>query len=59
MAFWNLSVTIGNLWVLVANAGVNVFLRHLRVRCCLDFWTGGPEIPAGGLLSKARELKDY
>ena len=22
MAFWNLSVTIGNLWVLVANAGV-------------------------------------
>jgi proton-dependent oligopeptide transporter, POT family len=22
MSFWNLSVTIGNLWVLVANAGV-------------------------------------
>ena len=22
MAFWNLSVTIGNLWVLIANAGV-------------------------------------
>jgi proton-dependent oligopeptide transporter, POT family len=22
MAFWNLSVTIGNLWVLVVNAGV-------------------------------------
>jgi POT family proton-dependent oligopeptide transporter len=22
MAFWNLSVTVGNLWVLVANAGV-------------------------------------
>jgi POT family proton-dependent oligopeptide transporter len=22
MAFWNLSVTVGNLWVLVVNAGV-------------------------------------
>ena len=22
MAFWNLSVTIGNLWVLIVNAGV-------------------------------------
>ena len=28
MAFWNLSVTIGNLWVLVANAGVQNALGH-------------------------------
>ncbi len=29
MAFWNLSVTIGNLWVLVANAGVqNTFVTR-------------------------------
>ena len=25
MALWNLSVTIGNLWVLVANFGVTAF----------------------------------
>src|SRR5205085_5833267 len=30
MAFWNLSVTIGNLWVLVANAGVqSPFIKNL------------------------------
>ena len=28
MAFWNLSVTIGNLWVLVVNAGVQNSRRH-------------------------------
>ena len=28
MAFWNLSVTIGNLWVLVANVGVQNAARH-------------------------------
>jgi hypothetical protein len=43
MAFWNLSVTIGNLWVLVAKAGVqnrgheihriNRFWRDLRFKC--------------------------
>jgi POT family proton-dependent oligopeptide transporter len=34
MAFWNLSVTIGNLWVLVVNAGV----KHEKVISAIKSW---------------------
>jgi proton-dependent oligopeptide transporter, POT family len=34
MAFWNLSVTIGNLWVLVVNAGV----KHEKVIASIKGW---------------------
>lgn len=34
MAFWNLSVTIGNLWVLVVNAGV----KHEKVIAAIKSW---------------------
>jgi POT family proton-dependent oligopeptide transporter len=34
MAFWNLSVTIGNLWVLVVNAGV----KHEKVIGAIKSW---------------------